>query len=250
MAKQRHLKNAPIVEAIIDFRAKLSSNFDVTGFAALKETLHVDYPKMEERREFAAGLELTGKQVQQIFEDKGLHGYLFRSDDDKNVAQFRRDGFTFSRLRPYTEWETVLAEAKRLWGLYSEKASPELIARIAVRYVNQITIPLPISDFADYLTAPPRVPEALPLEVSHFMTRVVVCDAATDIRANIMQALQPGTKPEYATIILDVDVYEQYEQSEGGFEEGKIWQEFERLRELKNRIFFDSISEKTARLFE
>src|SRR4030042_630242 len=240
MAKQRHLKNAPIVEAIIDFRAKLASGFDVTGFAALKETLHINYPKMEERREFAAGLELTGKQVQQIFEDKGLHGYLFRSDDDKNVAQFRRDGFTFSRLRPYAEWETVLAEAKRLWKLYSAKASPEVITRIAVRYVNQLNIPLPINDLADYFTAPPRIPEALPLEVSHFMTRVVVCDAATDIRANIIQALQPGTKPEYATIILDVDVYK---QSDGGFGEGTAWTDFEQLRELKNRIFFDSIAE-------
>jgi uncharacterized protein (TIGR04255 family) len=247
MARQRHLNKAPIVEAIIDFRVKLASDFDVTKLASLKETLLVDYPVVQERRAFEAGVEVAGKQVQQMFEDKGLLGYLFRSGDEKNVAQFRRDGFTFSRLKPYTEWETVLAEAKRLWKLYSAKASPELITRIAVRYINQLSIPLPIHDFGEYLAAPPKIPETLPQEVSHFMTRIVLYESATDIQANIIQALQPGIKPPYATILLDIDVYK---QQENGFEEPQIWSTFAQLRDLKNRIFFDSISEKTARLFE
>jgi uncharacterized protein (TIGR04255 family) len=247
MARRIHLNKAPIVEAIIDFRVKLASDFDVTKLASLKEPLLVDYPIVQERRAFEAGVEVAGKQVQQMFEDKGLLGYLFRSGDERNVAQFGRDGFTFSHLKRYPEWETVLAEAKRLWELYSAKASPELITRLAVRYINQLPLPLSINDFGEYLTAPPRVPETLPQEVSHFMTRVVVRDAATDIRANIIQALQRGAKPDCVTVVLDIDVYK---QQENGFEEPQIWSTFAQLRDLKNRIFFDSISEKTARLFE
>jgi len=247
MAKYRHLNNAPIVEAIIDFRVKLASNFDVTGFASLKETLHVDYPRVQEPREFIAGVQFAGTQVQQVLEDKGLRGYFFRSADEKNVVQFRKDGFTFSRLKPYTEWEAVLGEAKRLWDLYRAASSPELVTRIALRYINQLSIPLPIKGFADYLTAPPTLPETLPQGLSQFMTRMVVCDAATDIWANITQALPPSTKPNEVTIILDIDVYK---QRESGFEESNIWPMFEQLRTLKNQIFFDSISEKAARLFE
>jgi uncharacterized protein (TIGR04255 family) len=246
MAERRHLNNAPIVEAIIDFRVRLAPTFDVTTFATLKETLSVDYPKMKNRREFVTGIGFADKQVQQIFEDKGLRGYFFESDDDRNVVQFRKDGFTFSRLKPYTEWETVRAEAKRLWGLYSAKAPPELVTRIAVRYINQLSIPLPIDDFADYLTAPIPIPKTLPQHVDQFMTRVALRDVATDMRANIIQALQECTKPDEVTIILDIDVYK---QQEGGFEDSKIWSTFEQLRELKNQIFFDSITEKTARLF-
>jgi uncharacterized protein (TIGR04255 family) len=248
MARQRHLNNAPIFEAIIDFRVKLVPDFDVTVFKQLKETLRLDYPKdPEESREFITALQFRNKELQQILEDKGLRGYFFKSGDDKNVAQFRRDGFTFSRLRPYTEWETVRAEAKRLWEMYSAKASPEPVTRIAVRYINQLSIPLPIHDFADYLTAPPAIPKTLPLQdMSQFMTRVVVCDAATDIQANIIQALQKGAKSDEVTIILDIDVYS---QPVGGFEESEIWPTFDKLRELKNRIFFDSITEETARLF-
>lgn len=247
MAEQKHLNNAPIVEAIIDFRVRLAPAFDVAGFASLKEPLLVDYPIVQERRAFEAGVGVAGKQVQQMFEDKGLLGYLFRSGDEKNVAQFRRDGFTFSRLKPYTEWETVRGEAKRLWELYRAAASPEIVTRIAVRYINQLSIPLPVNDFADYLTAPPTLPKTLPQDLRQFMTRAVVCDAATDIWANITQALPQSTRPNEVTIIFDIDVYK---QRESGFEESSIWPMLEQLRTLKNRIFFDSISEKTARLFE
>lgn len=247
MAKQRHLDNAPIVEAIIDFRVRLAPTFDLTGFISPGQTLHPEYPKMEEKREFATGIQLANNRVQPLFEDKGLMGYFFRSEDGKNVVQFRKDGFTFSRLKPYTEWETVCAEAKRLWELYRAKASPELVTRIAVRYINRLTIPLPISDFADYLTAPPMIPETLPQDVNQFMTRVLVRDVITDIQANIVQALDKGAKSDEVAIILDIDVYK---QQESGLDESKIWPTFEQLRELKDRIFFDSISERTARLFE
>ncbi len=89
MARQRHLKNAPLVEAIIDFRVRLAP-FDVTRFASLKETLRIDYPKVQEPREFVAGIGFAGKQVQQILEDKGLRGYFLRSVDDRNVVQLGR----------------------------------------------------------------------------------------------------------------------------------------------------------------
>ncbi|MCX5999395.1 MAG: TIGR04255 family protein [Chloroflexi bacterium] len=247
MATQRHLKNAPVVEALIDLRVTLPSTFDVAGLALLKDTLQADYPKAAERREFEGGLEVADKRVQHTFEDKGLHGYQLRSGDDTQVAQFRRDGFTFSRLKPYTEWETVLAEARRLWELYCTKASPDVVTRIAVRYINQLSIPSPIGDLAGYLTAPPRVPPTLPQEMSNFLTRIVLRDAELDIQANIIQALQRGPKADDFNIILDIDVYK---QQQNGFEDGTIWPTFDRLRELKNRIFFDSITEKTARLFE
>ena len=247
MAEYWHLDNAPITEAIIDFRVKLSSNFRVTEFSSLKEMLHDNYPNVEERRLIAGGIKVAGKQIEQTVEDKGLYGYFFKSHDGRNVAQFRGDGFTFSRLKPYTHWEDILAEAKDLWQLYVAKASPELVTRIAVRYINQLNIPLPINNFTRYLTAPPNIPGSIPQAVSHFLTRVVVQDAELGAMANITQALQKSPSPDYVTIILDIDAYK---QKELGFDESAIWLTLGQLRDLKNRIFFDSITEETARLFE
>ena len=247
MARQRHLRNAPIVEAIVDFRVKLPAKFEVKTFASIKEKLGDSYPQMEERREIEAGIKVKGKRVEHIVEEKGLQGYFFRSHDGKNVTQFRKDGFTFSRLKPYTNWQDVLAEAKNLWKLYKNRASPDLVTRIAVRYINQLDIPLPIEDLSKYLNSPPTIPQKLPQELCQFLTRVTIRDPKLDIRAHIIQALERGSKRDNVTIFLDIDVFK---QKESGFEEREIWQTFKQFRDLKNRIFFDSITETSVRLFE
>ncbi len=246
MAKHRPLKNAPIVEAIIDLRVKNPSSFEVADFLSLKEDLKEEYPIVEDRRLVEVGGKIEGKRIEQTIIDKGINGYFFKTSDSKNVAQFRIDGFTFSRLSPYPEWETVLSEAKKLWGLYSTKCLPDIITRIAVRYINRLDLPLPIEDFADYLTAPPLVPDSLPQGVSQFLTRVVIHDA--DITANIIQTMTSTPKADHIGVILDIDVFKL--QEETGFEESSIWPEFEKLRDFKNRIFFESITERMARLCE
>ena len=246
MAIHRHLKNAPLTEALVDIRVSLPSIFDPKDFLSLSNDISDKYTKSKPRQLFTAafGVE-TGKPFTQPTENKGIHGYICKSEDEKDVVQFRIDGFTFSRLNPYSEWETVLSEAKRLWGLYSIKCLPELITRIAVRYINRLDLPLPIKDFADYLTAPPLVPDSLPQGVSQFLTRVVIHDA--DTTANIIQAMKSSPKADHVGVILDIDVFK---LKETGFEESSIWPEFEKLRDFKNRIFFESITEKTARLYE
>src|SRR4030042_4986338 len=233
MAKQRHLNNAPIVEAIVDFRTKLPNTFKVQEFSLLKETLINDYPVMDESLAYETGVKMTSGKLEQSLTDKGLHGYFFKSQDGKKVVQFRLDGFTFSRLKPYTNCQEVLGEAKRLWKFYVDKASPELITRIAVRYINQLIIPLPIADFAHYLTAPPTIPQTLPQGVCNFLTRVTLHDEKLDIMAHIIQALENIVKKDNAAIILDIDVFK---LKESGFEEPEMWRTLEQLRDLKNRI--------------
>jgi len=247
MAKQRHLTKAPIVEAIIDFRVKLPSDYNVENFLSLKKKLAKDYPKVEERLAFESGLVVKDKQVEQILKDRGLQGYFFKSSDGKNVAQFRQDGFTFSRLSPYTDWQTISAQAKTLWELYVKVATPELITRLATRYINRMDLPLPMNDFRQYLTAPPTIPESLPQGVSHYLTRLTIRDRETDMVAHVIQALEKSSKPDHIAIILDIDVFR---QMDFGFTESGIWPTFEQLHDFKNRIFFGNIQEETARLFE
>ena len=81
--------------------------------------------------------------------------------------------------------------------------------------------------------------------MSQFLTRVVIHDA--DITANIVQTMKSSPKLDHIGVILDIDVFK---LKEAGFEESSIWPEFEKLRDFKNRIFFESITEKTAGLYE
>jgi len=248
MAEIRHLANAQ-TEAIIDFRVKLPDGFQAEQFSGLQERLRARYPNAEKRQlimqEF--GVKENGKPLFQAPEDKGLHGFWFRSEDERNIAQFRVDGFTFNRMKPYTSWEEVLKEARNLWELYVEASAPEVVTRIAVRYINHLAIPRPVPDFSRYFTAPLPVPAHLSLRLTNFLTRVVVEDQEADVTANVAQALADVADPKHVTFLLDIDAYKARDFDVG---DPAMWSTFGVLREFKNRIFFGSITEETARLFE
>ena len=112
MAGHRHLKNAPITEALIDFKVILPSDFRVQDFESLSDKLCDRYPKRLEQRKYKTELQLEkDKRITQNT-DYDLGGYYFKSEDEKKIAQFRKDGFSFSQLSPYTRWDDVLVKPK------------------------------------------------------------------------------------------------------------------------------------------
>jgi hypothetical protein len=56
MAQIRHLRNAPILEAIMDFRAALPKSFDVTQFKALAPMVGARYPFLEPMHKYETSL--------------------------------------------------------------------------------------------------------------------------------------------------------------------------------------------------
>lgn len=245
MKKYENLPNAPIVEAIIDFRVKLPQNFQVKKFTSLREKLKDRYPNVKERRfiEF----EIRNDKSTSNPSQERLQGYFFESEDKKNVAQFRIDGFTFSRLKPYTKWEDIFAEAKDLWNLYRLEASPKEVTRIAVRYINHIEIPMSKNiDLSDYLKSSPNIPKNIPQNIYSFFSRIVI-NYGEKILANLTQALERRVNQNLPVLILDIDVFKKEEVK---LESNEIWPLFEKLRGIKNDIFFSSITEKTKELFK
>lgn len=249
MARIRHLKNAPIAEAIIDFRVTLPPGFEPSVFSSLREQLAERYPAFEPRNLFTAqaGLGENGRPVVRGPEDKGLHGFWFRSEREQDIAQFRVDGFTYNKLRPYTSWCEVIAEARRLWEMYVEVAKPDLVTRIAARYINHIRVHAPVGDPSEYFTSPIPLPSGLPLVLKNFLTRTVVHDQQSDVQASISHALVEVPDSKNVTFLLDIDAYKVEDIDPT---DHRMWETFEALHESKNRVFFGSITETTARLFE
>ena len=248
MTTPRHLRNAPITEALIDFRVKAQMGFRPEDFSGLKMRLAEQFPKMEERRGHQATFEVIKGQGQPpVMKDLGLHGYFFKTSDGKAIAQFRVDGFTFNRLRPYTSWEEIFPQAMELWRLYSNICKPEVVMRLAVRYINHIVLGPGTVDLETYLRSAPVIPQELPQHVRGFLTRVTIYDPEKDIAANVIQALQESRPGSQLAVILDIDAYKEREFST---DDPNIEQTFEQLRAFKNLIFFNSLTEYTLRGFE
>ena len=247
MAKERHLTNAPIVEAIIDFRASLSDQTTISTFDQHLPTMELNYPNKSPLIENSIDLQFNKEKFTHAQHEQGTVGYRYDSIDATQIVQFRLNGFSVSRLKPYQDWSQLKQEAESLWAMYSELAKPQKIDRIATRYINVMPIPLPIDDIEDVLTVPPRSPGGLKQQLRSFLARVVSEPKdSTGTTAIVTQAFD-SIEDNNAIFILDIDVFLNCEFVP---DSSDCWEELEKLRILKNKLFFESITDRTAELFK
>ncbi len=245
MAKRRdHLRNAPIVEAAIDFRVLRREDATAELFAQLSSAVGKQYPQamlvhsIEARFGMAQGASVEPTPVTSAV------GWQYRAESA--VAQFRIDGFTFSKLEPYTKWEEVFAEAMRLWRVYVQTAQPTEVVRIAVRYINQLRVPLPAM-LQEYLEVVPTLPPPSPQQLRQFLYRAVVDDTNRKASAVVVLASEPAVDPSTMVLLIDIDAFK--ENLSLAPDDPSLPHKFSQLRDLKNEIFFASITEKTVEMY-
>jgi uncharacterized protein (TIGR04255 family) len=226
----------------MDVRAPMTIDLTQVKLSDLLADLEDAYPTQMQlrRREFGIENEQDGA-VRTSHTDHGVWGWRLESSDGCQIAQFRRDGFTFSRLTPYETWEDMFQEGKRLWDRFVEIGKPVEITRVATRFINALDLPLPM-ELDEYLTAPPLVPGEIAHEVSSFLTRTVFAAAQFGAQVIFTQALD-SLEADVCTVVLDIDVFveEVFEPSATVLND-----RLSPLRELKNEVFFNSITEKAA----
>ncbi len=249
MARIRsHLGGAPITEALIDLQVRPSNDDglkEVQEFANSLEGYEQVGPIMRLQTTWELSKE-GGAKEQSLSSELGVR---LNSNDEKYVLQIRTNGFTLSRLEPYETWEVLLAEMRRLWSLYIDLVEPEVVTRVATRFINRLKLPMvPGEEFGDYLTKPPEVPEELPQAILSFMQRTVIPHPDNGVIANLIQLLEEGVTPDdHVPVMLDIDVYKMVNF---GPDTEESWNLLETLRVYKNAIFFASLTEKTVELFE
>lgn len=250
MVGRKHLRNAPITEVIVDIRVKARPDLNVAIFGEPHEMSAVGFPEKVEQRVFTTMIQFGPKSGSQSTQHD-LQGYMFRSEDGLNVVQFRVDGFTFNRLKPYTSWKLVWPQALALWRMYQNMALPVAVTRMALRYINHIALPSSSFGLEDVLTCPPPVPKDLGVTIARFTTRVTIQASNARLAAHVSQALEPKPDHDGATLILDIDAFRQSELLlEENDVEARIEETFGELHEFKNEIFFASLSETTIEGFE
>jgi uncharacterized protein (TIGR04255 family) len=246
MPEQRYLRNAPITEAIIDFRVKASPDINAQRFATLKSRLSTQLPTMEEQRHFLLEVARNKEEIS-TQQRHGIQGYRFKAADGKTIAQFRVDGFTFNRLPPYTRWEQLFPQAMELWRIYWETAHPVTVTRLALRYINRIHLPGDGANFDTYLRAGPVVPPEVPQTLTGFLTRVTVVDHETQILANIAQALEVSARTQQPSVILDIDAFK---TGQFASDDPVIETVLGQLRAFKNLLFFNFVTEEALSKYQ
>lgn len=239
--------NPPIVEALIDIQVDPAITISPSEIEHLHQELLEKYPDKKERRRWEAKFELKeGVAVDSTPKDQGVDGYQFWSSDKKQICQYKLNGLTLSRLKPYESWEKMLPEAMRLWKIYQSRFEPGNIARFAVRYVNLIEIPQEKIILGDYFINPPAPVKIAPEDLTHFSQKLNIRLSENSNVATTL-ALQ-GRAPLKTIVLFDIDAYANVNLTPNG-DTREIERILNELHAHVIRIFEDSITPKTKELF-
>lgn len=242
-------KNSPIQEALLDIQVTLPPDVKLETLKKFGEGLDARFPETQERISWKQGFQIAGAgETHAIQSSRSVDGYILVSKAEGKAVQARRDGFTFNKLRPYSNWETFSAEAKELWERYVALARPASVQRIVLRYLNRIALPLPVRDLRDYCLLFPDLPAALPQGMSEFFLRVTIPVPDAPCVSSVTLTFDPPA-PGTAVLNLIFDNEAAYALGSLNIDTEAIWSKLAALRDLKNKVFDASLTEATKKLF-
>lgn len=245
----QHLPHAPIVEAVIEVRARAECAWEESLVSEQLKPKLPDYPDVASQNEFRQEFKLgLGQPPEARQHDLGWKGLRFQSADKRHVAQFNRDGFVFSRLQPYESWEQLRNEGMRLWRIHADLARPTEVQRIGLRYINRIVLPVQEDKFKDYIQPHAETPSGLDLPFLGFFHLDTLAVPDYPYTINVVRTIQPpqDAHAQGIRLILDIDVFTTQPVE---LRQELLETRMAEMRWLKNKVFYGSITQKALETF-
>ncbi len=240
-----HLKNAPIVEALIFFQADASASWKPDVLAEELKALWPEHDEIQKMQTLKVELKVSpGEQPKQDVTSPGIDGLMFRSKSKPTVLQARRDGFIASWLKPYPNWETFQADAIERWERYSDVIGSPTLHGVLVKFINRLEFPL--SEFLpnEYMTMHPTPPPSLGWQFTNFAQQTDFQVPGTPFAVQTVLARAFDATPELLAFILDIEVKVREPLSAIDRSLDEVLAE---MRNLKNTAFFGMLTERAWR---
>lgn len=176
MKARRQYKNAPIEEALVEFRFTSSgAEWDLTIPGKLHQhpAIRDAYSgKPRTQRILETVMQAVAGQAPAFNVQQGVGGIQLVDADAKRLLGLKPDVLSVHVLRPYEGWEKFRPRVDAAVRAYREVSGVDSVVRIGLRYVNRIVIPVEGLKLGEYFTCGPRSPDGLPNEMAGFLTRV------------------------------------------------------------------------------
>lgn len=245
--------NPPIVEAVVDIDCDLAPAFNLQDVAdRATAALGERYPIVKFQNVLEGEVRAEPNAKVQFVSRQAAHAIQFFQKDERQLLQFRAAGFSFNRLAPYGTLDEYLPEIEKSWGLYRAVANPVALKAIRLRYINRLPIPFANGnvELPDYLTVPPDVPPQSKLTILGFYHQTSAIEDATGHLAQVILLAEEASQ-DTLPIILDISVT--HDVASGNVIEVSDWNsiadKIQSLRDLKNRIFHNSLTPRCSSRF-
>lgn len=241
------LSQPPLRELVIDIQVSTPPDFDASVLASVAKQLEKNYPIAEEQY-VAQGQFLFKKgDFDGVKTERTLLGSVFKSKNGKNLVQFRSNGFTINKIKPYSSWEAEILKAKKLWPIYKDLAKPLGINRIAVRAINDIVLPNEAGKPDKLLKYHPRTPTINGgVTINNFVKRHQL-SVRNNCTVNIVLAYEGKRSDHDVTFLLDIDIYK---TDVSDLDDKSIWEQLDQMNDLKNEIFLNNLTQKGLEVFK
>lgn len=245
MAALRFLSHPPIREAIVEVKCE---PVELVRLDELRERLAAAFPNTRPFRLASLASQLPEERRSTEGDPAGSRttGWRCESGDGTEVALIRQDGLSFGRLAGYPGWEAFTDRFLSVWVSFVDVARPLEVRRIAVRYVNDLR--LPIGDqfhFERFLTTAPRPPAGLAPEIADFLTQMTLPGGAEGLRIAVTQATDAASRTATELpVTVDIDASWDRPMPVDDRFPVRLSNALGTLRDLKNRVFFGLVTEE------
>lgn len=244
-SKLPHLAKAPIIEAVFEIKTVPVELWEEAAITTEIKNIYPSGYTFESERMFEQTLGfLSAQPMEAVNPVVSWNGLKVISADKTEIIKFSRDAFLYSRLKPYTDWEDFSSKSLKNYEMYKTiNKSAGNIKRLGIRFINSIDYDG--SDLSKYLKHPPVKAGDVAMTFNGFLHHNSYSLQDEGIQINHIQMLKPAAAGQKnAALIIDVDVF--IDTIKPGF---NVESSLSRIRELKNDIFFGSLSEEQIRRF-
>ena len=238
---------APITEAVIEltFKSPLSQK----DLDKVCKKFKTSYPNIESVNQYAIEVNvqhIESGSAKANFRNQS-NGFKRSSNDMAEILILWPSSFAVSQLAPYKDWGTFYKRFIRDFKIWKSVVGPKEIARIGVRYINRVDIPVSgsIVDHEDYIQIYPKLPDSLsPMSAFGIQAQVPMPLIGGNLRIN--SAAVPSPLLNHASFIIDLDFFKDSDLPQS---DKSLQALLNTVRDEKNKVFESLITDKARKLF-
>jgi uncharacterized protein (TIGR04255 family) len=241
----------PVVEMIVDIDCDFPSTILLAEMEeAISVKLKPNYPIVRRRMVQRHQVKTHQDKAPEIKVSGALQALQLVSKDEKQLIQFRENGFSFNRLAPYTSFDEYLPEIHDSWLSFSEIMSPSKIRKLGIRFINRILLPIEGNggiNLDRYLKTRPKLPRNCNLGFSTFVEQFsAITEDIHKHYVNVTIAAR-AVEENKIPLVVDIDVFNP------DYSDSLSWDEINNqlalFRSLRNNVFNNIVTEECKKLF-
>lgn len=230
------LKNPPVIEAVIEIQLQEEQGLSIDGLAASTEEFTKRFSKKDD-------INFLKNHIKDdaVSSEHGISGIIYKNSNNKELTQFRLDGFSYNNLEDYPGWESFFDSAMFAWSEYIKQRPNVDILRLGLRFINLIKIPKS-DDVNLFFRARLNLPsdDKVIGKVASSQYRYFSDFPESNCSSIVNFIEQPvSTGDDKKSFILDIDVVMQ-----SNVDKESLIKCFQDMRAIKNSIFKAHLTEK------